>query len=414
MLGLTIVAAAVAIYAAFQSRLRTTIVGGPLVFVILGLALSSEGLGVLDLDIDTGIVTILLKATLVILLFTEASELKPRRMRGEISIPGRLLGIGMPFVMILGTVAAALIFDGIGIWEAAVVAALLAPTDAALGVPVVSNKRVPVRIRRSLIVESGLNDGLAVPFAFAFAAAGEVFTSDATGADAFTFLVEQIGFGLVVGFIVGAAGAKILKETSDRGWTSSASIQIAFIALAGLAYAAAELIHGNGFISAWVAGLVFAFTARDAIHPQGFAARSGELLTLASFFVFGVVMLAPALSRVEASWVIYGLASLALIRPASVAVSMIGSGLRPPTVAYMGWFGPRGIASLILAVLVLKDFTLENIDAILDIVSITVGLSVLLHGISAWPGSQAYANWFAKIEPGALENNSVDKYTGDA
>ena len=215
MLGLTIVAAAIAIYAAFQSRLGTTILGGPLIFVTLGLVLSNEGLGVLDLDLDTGTVTILLKATLVILLFTEASELEPRRMRGEISIPGRLLGLGMPLVMILGTVAAALLFDGIGIWEAAVVAALLAPTDAALGVPVVSNKRVPERIRRSLIVESGLNDGLAVPFAFAFAAAGEVFTSDATGADAFTFLVEQIGFGLVVGIIVGAVGAKILKETSD-------------------------------------------------------------------------------------------------------------------------------------------------------------------------------------------------------
>jgi len=413
MLGLTIVAAAVAIYAAIQSRLRTTILSGPLIFVTLGLVLSSEGLGVLDLDLDTGTVTILLKTTLVILLFTEASELKPRRMRGEISIPGRLLGLGMPFVMILGTVAAALLFDGIGIWEAAVVAALLAPTDAALGVPVVSNKRVPARIRRSLIVESGLNDGLAVPFAFAFAAAGEVFTSDATGVDAFAFLVEQIAFGLVVGIIVGAVGAKILKETSDRGWSSSASVQIAFIALAGLAYAAAELMHGNGFISAWVAGLVFAFTARDAIHPQGFAARSGELLTLASFFVFGVVMLAPTLSRVQASWVIYGLASLALIRPLSVALSMIGSGLRSPTVAYLGWFGPRGIASLILAVLVLKDFTLENIDVIIDIVSITVGLSVLLHGISAWPGSQAYANWVERTGPQDLDNDSVDEYSGD-
>lgn len=385
-----------------------------MIFVTLGLALSSEGLGVLDLDLDTDTVTILLKTTLVVLLFTEASELKPREMRGEISIPGRLLGLGMPFVMILGAAAAALIFDGIGIWEAAVVAALLAPTDAALGVPVVSNKRVPARIRRSLIVESGLNDGLAVPFAFAFAAAGEVFTTDATGADAFAFLVEQIGFGLVVGLIVGAVGAKILGETSDRGWTSSASIQVAFIALAGLAYAAAELTHGNGFISAWIAGLVFAFIARDTIHPQGFAARSGELLTLASFFVFGVVMLAPALSRIEASWVIYGLASLALIRPVSVALSMIGSGLRPPTVGYMGWFGPRGIASLIIVVLVLKDFTLENIDVIIDVVSITVGLSVLLHGISAWSGSQAYANWSKRTGPGSLESKTVDEQTGDA
>jgi NhaP-type Na+/H+ or K+/H+ antiporter len=316
--------------------------------------------------------------------------------------------------MILGTVAAALTFDGIGIWEAAVVAALLAPTDAALGVPVVSNERVPARIRRSLIVEAGLNDGLAVPFAFAFAAAGEVFTSNATGADAVTFLVEQIVFGLVVGIIVGAVGAKILSHTLGRGWASSASVQVAFIALAGLAYAAAELIHGNGFISAWVAGLAFAFVARGAIHPQGFAERSGELLTLASFFVFGVVMLAPTLSRIEASWVIYGLVSLALIRPASVALSMIGSGLRTPTVAYIGWFGPRGLASLILAVLILKDFTLENIDVIIDVVSITVGLSVLLHGISAWAGSQAYADWIKATEPRDLGNNTVDEGSGEA
>jgi NhaP-type Na+/H+ or K+/H+ antiporter len=393
MLGLGIVAGVIAFYAIVQRRLTTTVVSGPLLLMVLGLVLSPQGLGLVDLEIDASVAQILLKATLVILLFTEASELEPRRIFREAVLPSRLLVVGMPLVIILGAVAAALAFEGIGIWEAALLAAILAPTDAALGMPVVSNKRVPGPIRRALTVEAGLNDGLAVPFAFAFAAAGEVLASEVTASDALVFLLEQIVLGTLVGIAIGWLGARGISSALRSGWASSGSAQIAFVAFAGAAYAGAEWIHGNGFISVWVAGLVFALVGRQALHPQGFATSTGELLILLSFFVFGIALLAPTLTRLEAPWIVFALVSLVVVRPVAVALATVGSGLRWPTVAYMGWFGPRGIASLVLAVLIYKDFAMENIDTVIDVVTVTVGLSVLLHGASAWIGSQTYADW---------------------
>ena len=260
-------------------------------------------------------------------------------------------------------------------------AAILAPTDAALGMPVVSNKRVPGPVRRALTVEGGLNDGLAVPFAFAFAAAGEVLASEVTAGDALVFLLEQIVLGTLVGIAIGWLGARGISSALRGGWASSGSAQIAFVAFAGAAYAGAEWIHGNGFISVWVAGLVFALVGRQALHPQGFATSTGELLILLSFFVFGIALLAPTLTRLEAPWIVFALVSLVVVRPVAVAVAMVRSGLRWPTVAYMGWFGPRGIASLVLVVLIYKDFAMENIDKVIDVVTITVGRS----SRSTWP-----------------------------
>jgi NhaP-type Na+/H+ or K+/H+ antiporter len=177
---------------------------------------------------------------------------------------------------------------------------------------------------------------------------------------------------------------------------------VSFVALAGVAFAAAEWLGGNGFISAWIAGLAFAIAVRRNLHVQDFAARSGEVLTLLSFFIFGVAILPATFDTIRWEWVGYGLVSLLVVRTVAVALSMIGSRLRLPTVAFLGWFGPRGIASLIIAILVGQKFDLPNIDAILNIVVITVACSVVLHGLTAWPGSQRYGRWIAAVGLGPL------------
>jgi NhaP-type Na+/H+ or K+/H+ antiporter len=302
----------------------------------------------------------------------------------------------------------------LSIWEAAVLGALLAPTDAALGQPVVSNPDVPGPVRRSLIVEAGLNDGLAVPFAFAFAAAGEIFAAETTVADGLLFLVQQVGIGVVVGAAVGWLGGKGLLIASQRGLATSTAIEIAFLALAGVSFAAAEWLHGNGFISAWVAGLLFAVATEHQLEARAFAMRAGDLLTLLSFFLFGVAVLPVTLDRIEGAWILYALASLVLIRPIAVSLSMLGSRLRFPTIAYLGWFGPRGIASLILVLLVEKQFDLAGIETVIDVVTVTVALSVVLHGATAWRGSEMYAEWIQRHGLGPLKRYERPESSGNA
>jgi NhaP-type Na+/H+ or K+/H+ antiporter len=402
MIGLTVVAAAIAVHEALRERFAASIFTGPMLMVGLGLLLSSQLLGVVSLDIDETSAQIVLKATLVILLFTEASEMDARVVRSEAGLSVRLLLAAMPLAFVFGTIAAAVMLGVLSLWEAAVLAVLLAPTHAALGQAVVSNPAVPGTVRRSLIVESGLNDGLAVPFGFIFASVGEILAQESTAADGIGFLLQQIGIGAGTGVAVGWIGGIALSHAAQRTWGSSASLQVSFVALAGVAFAAAEWLGGNGFISVWIAGLAFAIAARPILHVQGFAARSGELLTLLSFFMFGVAILPATFDTNQWEWVGCGLVSLLVVRTVAVALSMIGSRLRLPTVAFLGWFRPRGIASLIIAILVGQKFDLPSIDAILNIVVITVACSVVLHGLTAWPGSQRYGRWIADVGLGLL------------
>ena len=414
MLGLTIVAAAVALYGAFQGRLRSTVLSGPLLFLALGLVLSPSVLGIVDLSVDTTTVQILLKSTLVVLLFTEASHMEVTTLRREAPITARLLGFGMPLAILFGAVLAALAFGVLSVWEAAVLGTLLAPTDAALGQPVVSNPRVPGVVRRSLAVESGLNDGLAVPIAFAFAAAGQVLAQETTFDDALWFLVQQIAFAVAVGFAVGWFGGRGLIVAAQRQWTSPGWLQLSFVALAGAAFAGAEYVGGNGFIAAWVSGLTFAVATGGELDVSTFGERAGDLLTMLSFLLFGAALLPGALERSAGTWIVFAILSLVLVRPLAVAISMFRSRLRFPTVAYLGWFGPRGVASLILAVLILERFDLPNINLLLDVVAVTVALSAVAHGATAWAGSEAYGSWIERVGMGPLRRYDVADADGEA
>lgn len=393
--GWAVVALVAIGYVALSQRLDRVWITAPMVFVTLGLVAANDGLGLVTVELDGELVDVLFKATLALLLFVEAASIRPRELRSEAGLVARLLAISMPLAIAIGAAAALVFFDVLSFWEAAVVGAILVPTDAALSQAVVSNERVPAGIRRTLVAESGLNDGLAVPFALAFTAAALAQFGIETKTDALTFALEQIGFGILAGLMLGAAGGWLVRKGVEADWAASEWVKFSPIAAVLLVFAGAEVIHGNEFIAAWVGGITFGYVVRPAVsHVEEFSHRLSQVLTVISFFVFGAILLGPALSLLTWQMVVYGLVSLALVRPIAVALGVLGARLPWQTTAFFGWFGPRGIASVILATIVIKEAGLPGDDVIVLIMTITVALSVYLHGLSAVPGANRYADWY--------------------
>ncbi len=393
--GWAVVALVAIGYVALSQRLDRVWITAPMVFVTLGLVAADDGFGLVTVELDGELVDALFKATLALLLFVEAASIQPSELRSETGLVARLLAISMPLAIAIGAAAALVFFDVLSFWEAAVVGAILVPTDAALSQAVVSNERVPAGIRRTLVAESGLNDGLAVPFALAFTAAALAQFGIETKTDALTFALEQIGFGILAGLMLGAAGGWLVRKAVEADWAASEWVKFSPIAVVLLVFAGAEVIHGNEFIAAWVGGITFGYVVRPAVsHVEEFSHRLSQVLTVISFFVFGAILLGPALSRLTWQMVVYGLVSLALVRPIAVALGMIGARLPWQTSAFLGWFGPRGIASVILATIVIKEAGLPGDDIIVLIMTVTVALSVYLHGLSAVPGANRYADWY--------------------
>jgi NhaP-type Na+/H+ or K+/H+ antiporter len=376
-------------------RLEGTVVSAAMVFVAAGLVAALTGL--VDLGAATHsrpeasreAVFLVAELALVLLLFTDAARIDPRHLRRN-ALPLRLLGIGLPLTIGLGTLLALLLLSNLDPWECAIVAAVLAPTDAALGQAVVSSPLVPLRIREGLNVESGLNDGGSVPFLMLFIA----LAASHEGLDDgwVQFAAEQIGYGTLIGVAVGVAGGVALRRASERGWTTVVFERLALAALAIVAWYAAGEAGGNGFIAAFVGGGAAGMAAgslRERVLD--FAEEEGQLLNLAVFFIFGVFA-AEALGDATWQMVVYAVLSLTVIRMLPVAVAVIGLGLRPATVAFLGWFGPRGLASVILALVVVEEEpALPGNDAIFLVMTVTVLLSVLAHGISAGPLTRRYA-----------------------
>jgi NhaP-type Na+/H+ or K+/H+ antiporter len=329
---------------------------------------------------------------LAIVLFTDAARTNLSALRQNEALPLRLLGLGMPLTIALGTVVAALLLTDLTIWEAAIVGTVLAPTDAALGQAVVSNPRVPVRMRQALNVEAGLNDGLSVPFLALFltlAVAGEERLSASSWV---RFALEQVGFGVLVGVGVGLLGGWLVSQASRRGWIDESFQRLSLLALALIAWALADTSGGNGFIAAFVGGLVIGPTVeRLGERLIRFTEAEGQLLNLSVFFIFGVLV-AGLVGSLIWTTILYALLSLTVIRMLPVALSLIGTRLRGVSVLFAGWFGPRGLASIVLGLVVVEETPLlAGRDEIEVVVTLTVLLSVLLHGVTAAPLSAAYA-----------------------
>ena len=408
-MDLATIAAVTAIFLAYSlvsGKLSGTIVTAPMLFVAIGFAAGSGGFGVVAVNVQHEVIHLIAELTLILVLFTDAARIDLGRVRRDHNLPSRMLLIGLPLTMLFGALVAAFLFPGFSFWEAALLAALLAPTDAALGQAVVSDKIVPLRIRQTINIESGLNDGIALPVVLLLAAVASAHFNASDSGQWLRFGLLQVTLGPLVGVVVGFAGARLIDTAAAKQWMGESSQGIAILALAIFAYAMAEVVGGNGFIATFVAGMVFGNAIRNACtFLFEFMETEGQLLMLLTFFIFGIALLPEGLSYATPMMFVYALLSLTVIRMLPIAISLLGAGLSPPSWLFLGWFGPRGIASILFVLLVLEEMQLPHRHELLAVTMITVALSVLFHGISAAPFAKLYGRLAGRM--GECEESQV-------
>ena len=394
--GLVTIALLVLAYAAVSRRLSTSVVTAAIVFVAGGMLASDEVLGWLDPTIGSDTVRWVAEATLAVVLFSDASRIDLAALRREYVLPLRLLAIGLPLTILAGTLVGVVLLGELVVVEAVLLSIVLAPTDAALGQAVVTDRRIPSRVRQGLNVESGLNDGICVPLLLIAIAVAEAEAGAIGDGAAARLVLEEIGYGCVGGVVAGLAAAFVVRVGVPRRLVDPIWLQVVPVAGAALAYGLAVWMHGSGFIAAFVGGAVFGGLRREVGGEVSlFLEEAGGLLGAVTFILFGAVMLVPVLDDLSGAVVLYALLSLTLVRMISVALAMLGSGARRPTVAFLGWFGPRGLASIVFAVILVEEADLANESVLLNTIFLTIGLSVVLHGLTAAPLAARYAAWFA-------------------
>src|SRR5215475_2622993 len=327
--SLAIIAGAVFVYAGLSRRLERTVLTAPILFVSAGLLFGPEVLGWLDLGLGSAEVRTLAEATLTLELFTDASRIDLVALRRELALPARLLGIGLPLTIAAGAVIAALLFGQLTWLEALLLAIVLAPTDAALGQAVVSDPRLPMRIRQGLNVESGLNDGICVPLLFIALAISDTEAHTLGTHGAVVLAVKAIGYGVLFGIVCGAAGALLLRLARERGLTESTWLEVVPVGTAALSYGLAAPLGGSGFIAAFVAGFVFGALLRKAEEVTYLLEELGGLANAATFIVFGAAFVGPALAGLTWTAVLYAVLSLTAVRMLPVAVALVGTRARP-------------------------------------------------------------------------------------
>jgi NhaP-type Na+/H+ or K+/H+ antiporter len=382
------------VFAAMSRRVDGTWITAPIVFTAAGLLVGVEALGLVDPS-ATGIqVKVLAEATLAVVLFSDASRIDLRALRSALGVPVRLLGIGLPLTIAAGFGAAAVLLGDLAWPEALLLAIVLAPTDAALGQTVVTSPRLPVGVRQSLNVESGLNDGICVPLFLVALAIAQAEEGAIGGGHAAQLVLEKIGYGAVFGALAGAAAAAVVVIAGGRRLVDASWLQVVPLAGALLAFGSAEGIGGSGFIAAFVGGAVFGGLRRHRGGDVSYLLEQiGAVLAATMFVVFGAVLLGPALGDLTWQIALYAVLSLTLVRMLPVALAMLGTRAHRPTVAFLGWFGPRGAASIVFALIVVEEGGLPHDGLVLTTAFVAVGLSVFAHGASAAPLATRYANW---------------------
>lgn len=392
--SLAVVAAIVVAYAVLSQRLDRTPVTAAIFFVSCGLVFGDKGLGWIDIGSGSESVRLLAELTLTLVLFADASRIDVPALRREYLVPARLLGIGLPLTILAGFALAAGMFGKLSAGEALLLAIILAPTDAALGQAVVTDPRLPSRIRQGLNVESGLNDGICVPLLFIALALSGSEAHSLSEHGAVSLVAEAIGYGVLFGIVAGAAGALLLGLGRTHGLADSAWAQVVPVGTAALAYGLAAPLGGSGFIAAFVAGFTFGIVREKDDGDTRFLEELGGLANAGTFIVFGAAIAGPIVAGLTWSAAIYGVLSLTVVRMLPVAVAFLGTSARPRTVAFAGWFGPRGLASIVFAVIVLDETKLPYDSTIALVVVFTVLLSVYAHGLTSRPLTARYASWF--------------------
>lgn len=370
-------------------RLERWWVTAPMAFVLLGLVTGDDALDMVDLRSSSHAVELLAEITLVTVLFTDAAKVGGQGLRGAWRGAGRILAIGLPLTVVLGTFVGLWLVPGAPWTTVALAAAVLAPTDAALGHAVVSSSSVPERVRSTLSIESGMNDGLVVPIATVIFGLARADKGSDDVVSWVSFAIEQIGLGALAGAAVGAGGAFIATRCLAAGWADAKLVGVGQLALAIIAWSLAESIGGNGLIAAFAAGLALAARGEPLRGNEvSFIEQTGQILVWLTFFVFGGLLVGPALGEVDGRTALYVAASLTFVRMVPVAVSLIGSGTSALTVGFIGWFGPRGVATIVIA---LQALLAENSPVGVEfatVVSLTVFASTILHGLTARPAAE--------------------------
>ena len=384
--NLAIIAAFVFLYSVASGGIERTSINGAIVFTAFGLALGPLGLDILNLSVDKEGVSILAELTLALVLFTDSSNANLRVLKRNFHIPQRLLLIGLPLTILLGFGVGVVLFDGLTLFEIAILATMLAPTDAALGKAVVTDENVPANIRESLNVESGLNDGICVPILLLFLALATGGTADGdTSMFALKLVAEAIGIGAAVGVVLTLLGVFLIRQCAARGWITQSWRQLTVVALAVTSFSVAQWLGGSGFIACFVGGLLFGSIETDHKPKLLLAAEGiGDTLALVTWVVFGAVVVGHSFDALSWEVVLYAVLSLTVVRMLPVYLTLSGMKLGSGEKLFMGWFGPRGLASIVFAVMVLND-KLPGGDTIVMTVVCTIVLSIILHGLSAKP-----------------------------
>jgi NhaP-type Na+/H+ or K+/H+ antiporter len=382
------------LYSVFASGLERTPFSGAVIYLFFGALCGPLVLGIIELDVQGDTLRTLAELTLSLVLFTDSANANLAILRRVERIPIRLLTIGLPLMIAAGFVAGWLLFDQLMLFEIALLAVILAPTDAALGQAVVTNELVPAPLRESLNVESGLNDGISVPILLVFLA---LSTGEASGAETLGLVawlpLQQIGTGALVGVALALVASTLIRRSERSGWIIGVWAHVPIVALALLCFAISQALDGSGFIACFIGGLTFgARTRRDRVKRdllEG-AQGTGNVLAMLTWFTFGAVVLEQGLDLLSLPVILYAVLSLTLIRLTAVLLSLAGTPLRLDSKLFLGWFGPRGLASIVFIVMVL-DKNLPGSETLAAVVAWTVALSVVLHGLSAVPLSRIYA-----------------------
>ena len=384
-------------------RLKKTILSAPMIFTSAGIIVFLVIPELALVEVNNKTVLLLAELALAFTLFGDASCIQARSVLRDSQLPDRLLLIGMPLTIFAGLIIGLLVFTSLTFWEAAILAVILTPTDASLGAAIATSPRVPDRIRQALNIESGLNDGLSVPFLMLFIALARV-DSPLENTSWILYTLQVIGLGLLVGGVMGWGSGWLMGIAARRGWTEEKAEQLGLLAVVVLTFFIAQQIGGNEFIAAFVAGLLVKVGFVDAGERLvDFNEAWGELLVYFVFFIFGAIA-APILPTITFSVVVYAALSLTLVRMLPVAVSMLGVGLQRSSVLIMGWFGPRGLTSIVLGFVYLKEeANLPGEPLILLTVAATVLLSVFAHGISTVPAINRYGAQVESLPPEAPE-----------
>jgi NhaP-type Na+/H+ or K+/H+ antiporter len=408
---LAIVALVILGYTLVAARIDRLSVSAPMVLVAVGAILGPAGGGEVAAPATSEPVRVLAELTLALLLFTDASTIGLREAGGIAWLPSRLLAIGLPLSIAAGALVGYLLYPALGIGFALLVGSILAPTDAALSLPLLLDRAVPVRVRRAINIESGLNDGIATPFvtmSLAIAIAEEI-------GGAQQWLVQagvEIAVAIVAAVVVGGVGGRLVMSARERGWASQASESLAVVTLAILAYAGAKTIGGNGFVAAFGAGIAFRTATARSEPSVEFAESIGLASSYIVWLLFGVGLAGPVVAAgLDAIAIGYAVLSLTLVRMGPVALSLIRAHLRADTVALIGWFGPRGLASVVFLLVAVDELGPEHPATItlVGVVTWTVLLSVFLHGLSAGPLGAAYGRRIARASASTWELGEADE-----